>query len=117
MFEKYRYHTLFFADILTYDSREREALTYLFQVIYLDINGVVNSKNIKGRPVFVQRAVKKPVDLIAEARVLKNKLNLPMEEVQAIFLTSVRDLLTTLGPFPPLVSPEDAWTQVLRIIE
>jgi hypothetical protein len=115
-FEKFRYHTLFYADILTYDSRDREALPYLFQVIYLDLNGVSNTKNIKGRSAYTERAVKVSVDLVGEARTVKNKLNLSMDEVKAEFCSSV-DRISVIIPSKPLVSAEEGWQQISRIIE
>ena len=116
-YEKYRYNTLFYADILTYDSRDREALQYLFQVIYLDLNGVTNTKNIKGRSAYIERAIKISVDLIAEARGIKNKLNLSLDEVKSDFIACAEQISAIISPSTPPVSPEEAWRQISRIIE
>ncbi|MFH0968541.1 MAG: hypothetical protein V1862_12735 [Methanobacteriota archaeon] len=117
MFEQYRYSTLFFADIMTYDSRDLEAMGFLLQVIFLDINGVSNSGNIKGRKPFNQKSVGKAVDLLNEVRVIKTKLNLTMDVVETVFMKSAEDVCAAFKPVTPPVAPNDVWDQISRSIE
>lgn len=117
LYEKYRYHALFYADILIYASRDREALSYLMQVIFLDLNGVTNTKNFKGRSAYTEKAEKLSVDLIGEARSVKNRLEMNMEELQAEFVKCTMDIIPVIGSSIPPITPQEAWNQIFKIIE
>ncbi|PKL60544.1 MAG: hypothetical protein CVV33_02115, partial [Methanomicrobiales archaeon HGW-Methanomicrobiales-4] len=117
MFEQYRYSTLFFADIMTYDSRDIDAMGFLLQVIYLDINGVSNSGNVKSRKPFNQKSVGKAVDLLTEVRVIKTKLNLTIDAVEKEFLMSAEKVCSVFKPVIPPVPPQEVWAQITKSID
>jgi hypothetical protein len=117
MFEQYRYNILFFADILTYDSRDLEAMGYLLRVIFLDLNGVTNSGNIRIRKIFNLKSAGKAVDLLNEVRVIKAKLNLTMETVESVFMMSAKEVCAAFEPVLPPLSAQEVWAQISRNIE
>ena len=117
MFEQYRYSTLFFADILTYDSRDLEAMGFLLQVIFLDLNGVSNSGTVKGRKPFNLKSAGKAIDLLTEVRVIRTKLNLAMDEVESVFMKSAEEVCSAFKPITPPLSSEEVWSQISRSIE